>query len=138
MQAARDRIDLRPRILVVDDEQHQLDTVCRGLRLYGYRCLGVGSVDAALAMLATDDGFDLVLTDLTMPGRSGLALVERVREQWPALPIVVATGLASTAEAALIRQRDIPMLQKSFNPDALDVALRRALDVAHRRALDRE
>ena len=43
--------DSSPRILIVDDEQHQLDTVCRGLRLYGYRCEGVLSVDAAIDTL---------------------------------------------------------------------------------------
>ncbi len=118
-----------PRILVVDDEQVQLDTVCRGLTLYGYRCHGVLSVDAALAALAHRCGqhYDLVLTDLTMPGLSGLELIERVRARWPTISIVVATGLAVTAEVADLRRRDIPLLDKPFNPDQLDAAIRKAL-----------
>lgn len=119
----------RPRILVIDDEQHQLDTVCRGLLLYGYDCLGVLGVSAALDALADDDGagFDLVLTDLTMPGRSGLELIERVRATWPALPIVVTTGLAATAELGIVRELQIPLLAKPFSPATLDATIRRAL-----------
>ena len=73
--------DPPPKILVVDDEQHQLDTVCRGLFLYGYRCKGVLSVDAALEALIGEDGevYDLVLTDLTMPGSSGVGSEVRLQ-----------------------------------------------------------
>jgi DNA-binding response OmpR family regulator len=119
----------RPRILVTDDEQHQLDTVCRGLLLYGYDCQGVLSVAAALDALKREDGagFDLVLTDLTMPGRSGLELIERVRAAWPDLPIVVITGLAATAELGIVREQQIPLLSKPFSPDTLDATIRRAL-----------
>jgi len=117
------------RILVVDDEQHQLDTVCRGLNLYGYRCDGVLSVEAALKSLAGENGdrFDLLLTDLTMPGRSGLELIERVQEQKPGLPIVVITGLAQTVEIDVVRGLGIPILTKPFDPDTLDVTIRRVL-----------
>ena len=117
------------RILVIDDEQDQLDTVCRGLTLYGYDCQGVLSVAAALEILENNDGegVDLVLTDLTMPGRSGLELIERVRKQWPALPIVVITGLAASEEVGTVRGWNIPLLQKPFGPDTLDATIRRAL-----------
>jgi DNA-binding NtrC family response regulator len=118
-----------PRILVVDDEQHQLDTVCRGLFLYGYHCQGVLSVADALDKLSQDEpvGFDLVLTDLTMPDRSGIELVEQVQKRWPHLPIVVITGLAASQEIDWVRQRNIPLLQKPFDPDTLDATVRRAL-----------
>jgi DNA-binding NtrC family response regulator len=118
-----------PQILVVDDEQHQLDTICRGLLLYGYGCQGVQSMAAALDALASqeDHGYDLVLTDLTMPGGSGLTLIEQVREHWPDLPIVVITGLADTDEIAKLRQQNIPLLRKPFGPDTLDAILRRTL-----------
>lgn len=116
-------------ILVVDDEQHQLETVCRGLRLYGFRCRGVPGVAEALDALAqdADDPYDLLLTDLTMPDRSGLELIARVRRDRPALPIVVITGLAASAEVATVREQGIPLLQKPFEPDTLDAAIRRAL-----------
>ena len=121
--------DTRPRILVIDDEEHQLDTVCRGLRLYGFRCTGVSSVDAAFELLEHNSGgdFDLLLTDLTMPDRSGLELIERSQKDWPSLPIVVVTGLAATVEIDRVREMNIPLLQKPFTPDMLDAAIRGAL-----------
>jgi len=117
------------RILVVDDEQHQLDTVCRGLFLFGFVCKGARSVADALEQLRSGEeaGFDLVLTDLTMPGGSGLELIDRVREEFGDLPIVVITGLARTAEIDAIRRRGIPILKKPFEPDTLHRTVRRAL-----------
>lgn len=118
-----------PKILVVDDEQHQLDTVCRGLFLYGYRCTGVLSVGAALEALvgAGGDPYDLVLTDLTMPGGSGVELIEQISRERPDLPVIVITGLAATREIERVRTKKIPLLQKPFEPDTLDAVIRRVL-----------
>ncbi len=115
------------RILVVDDEQHQLDTVCRGLLLYGFRCEGVLSVRAAIEALEQNDDFDLVLTDLTMPEHSGLELIDRLQQSWPGLPIVVVTGLAATESVATVREKNISFLQKPFEPDTLVEVIRAAL-----------
>jgi DNA-binding NtrC family response regulator len=119
-----------PKILVVDDEQHQLETVCRGLFLFGFICKGVQSVAAAVKALccAEQEKYDLVLTDLTMPGSSGLDLIDQVREQYPDLPIIVITGLAATEETEIIRKRGIPILQKPFEPDTLNTAICAALE----------
>ena len=119
-----------PQILVIDDEQHQLDTVCRGLHLYGYQCHGVNSADEAFDLLVGDggDGFDLVLTDLTMPGRSGLAVIEKIQNERPDLPIVVIAGLRATAEVEMVREKNIPLLKKPFAPDTLDAVIRKALE----------
>ena len=107
------------RIIVVDDEPHQIETVCRGLFLHGYECRGAGSVDEALGMLESNGTFHLLLTDLTMPRRSGVTLIEAVQERYPDLPIVVFTGLVSTDEVAAVQSRGIPVLQKPFEPDTL-------------------
>ena len=118
-----------PHILVVDDEKHQLETVCRGLFLYGYRC--VGAIDVAGALELVDDSggadFDLVLTDLTMPGSTGLYLIEQLRQRRPELPVIVITGLAASEEVEQVRELGIPLLQKPFEPDTLDQAIRTAL-----------
>lgn len=112
--------ELPPRILVIDSERHQLDTVCRGLHLHGYCCQGALGVEAALDALA--GGIDLVIIDLTMPGGSGLDLIEHVRKQWPDLPMVVITGLGDEDRA-----KDYLTLQKPFDPEALDATVRQAL-----------
>ena len=116
-------------ILVVDDEKHQLETVCRGLFLYGYRCTGALDADSALELLAGPEGdsFDLVLTDLTMPGNSGLYLIDQVKRKRPKLPIIVITGLVATGEVDAVRNKGIPLLQKPFEPDTLDKAIRASL-----------
>jgi len=121
--------DGTPRILVVDDEQTQLETVCRGLFLYGYQCTGALDADAAIEQLTAPDGsdFDLMLTDLTMPGSSGIELIEEVRRRWPDLPIVVITGLAASPEVEQVADMAIPLLQKPFEPDTLDQMIRAAL-----------
>jgi DNA-binding NtrC family response regulator len=120
------------RILVVDDEQHQLETVCRGLFLFGFICRGVQSVASALKSLCggEDEGYDLVLTDLTMPGSSGLDLIEKVHARYPDLPIIVITGLAATEEIEAVREKGIPILQKPFEPDTLYATIRRVLGLA--------
>jgi len=126
--------DKPTRILVVDDEQHQLETVCRGLFLFGFICRGVQSVASALKSLCgkedDDEEYDLVLTDLTMPGGSGLKLIDEVKQKYPDLPIIVITGLAATEETELVRERGIPILQKPFEPDTLHSTIRQVLGLA--------
>ncbi len=117
------------KILVVDDEPHQLDTVRRGLFLYGYESEGVQDVDSAVETLSgpSGDTFDLVLTDLTMPGNSGIHLIEHVQKTRPDLPLIVITGLAATDEIDVVQQMGVPILQKPFEPDGLDKAIRKLL-----------
>jgi DNA-binding NtrC family response regulator len=114
------------KILVVDDEPHQLETVCRGLFLYNYEPVGVSSADAALEALngKAGDSFDLMLTDLTMPDGSGLDLIKQVQAQRSEFPIIVITGLAASEEVDAVRGKGIPILQKPFAPDGLDQAIR--------------
>lgn len=118
-------------ILVVDDEQHQLDTVCRGLFLYGYQCTGVTNVQDALDQLQSNEKrFNLVLTDLTMPESSGLFLIETIQKLWPGLAIIVITGLAASPEIGVVKDKQIPILQKPFHPDALDRIIKDTLGLA--------
>ena len=119
----------RPRVLVLDADPPQLDSICRGLHLYGYHCEGVPSVEAALQALFAPRArdFDLVLTDLTLLGPAGLALIERLQRQRPDLPIVIITGLAYSPEQGLVRDQKLPSLRKPYDPEALDATLRRVL-----------
>lgn len=72
----------------------------------------------------TSRPFDLLLTDLTMPGASGLQLIERARQRRPDLQVLVITGLHSSEETKAARAQGIPVLQKPFNPDQLQAAIR--------------
>jgi len=71
--------------------------------------------------------FDLVLTDLTMPEKSGLALIEELSRRWPTLPVIVITGLAKTPELERVKAQGIPFLQKPFQPDQLVDRIRETL-----------
>lgn len=71
--------------------------------------------------------FALVLTDLTMPERSGLDLIEELARRWPALPVVVITGLAGTPELEQVKEMGAPFLRKPFDPDQLVARIRETL-----------
>lgn len=113
------------KILVVDDEQVQVESIRRGLFLFGHEVLPVTESRRAEEILRSPEGddIDLMLTDMTMPGCSGLELIELVGKLRPELPVVVLTGLTSSAEVDEVRARGIPILTKPFAPEQLDRAI---------------
>ncbi len=114
------------RICVVDDEPAQLESIRRGLFLYGYQMLALDNGEAALELLRGELGrtIDLLVTDLTLPGASGYEVIGEARRLRPELPILAITGLSNTPEIDAIRKRGIPVLQKPFSPDQLAQAVR--------------
>lgn len=79
------------RVLVVDDDPAVRWLVRRHFEEQGTAVLEAESARSALDQLERGR-FDLVITDIRMPGRSGLWLLERVRERWAHLPVIVITG----------------------------------------------
>ncbi len=79
------------RILLVDDEELILETVGRFLEKCGYDCLPVSSGDKAWERLQKED-FDLVITDITMPGMDGIQLMKEAKKKSPNLNFIVMTG----------------------------------------------
>jgi PAS domain S-box-containing protein len=79
------------RVLVVDDEPLAVECITEYLAERGYEAVGATSGRDALAKAATT-AFDLVLTDLRMPGMTGPQLVERIRRDQPGLAAVMMTG----------------------------------------------
>jgi DNA-binding response OmpR family regulator len=111
-------------VLVVDDESVQLESICRGLFLYGYESAGAKNAAEAVR-LCRSGSFDIVVTDLTMPGGSGCELISALREANSRLPVVVITGLALRPEVVqATRVSSIRVLHKPFSPDELDAAIR--------------
>jgi two-component system response regulator AtoC len=119
----------RARILVVDDDVDLLGSLCHGLFLYGYDPASARGGLEAIQLLEQPgaDGFDLLLTDLTMPAGSGLELIRHVRSVRPSLPIVAFTGVALGVEKDEVRALGIQILLKPFTPDQLDALLRATL-----------
>ncbi len=81
------------RILLVDDEEQVVQVTGEILQNLGYEVVGRTSPQEALQLFTSaPHDFDLILTDLTMPGLTGLELSERVKELRPDIPIILFTG----------------------------------------------
>jgi DNA-binding NtrC family response regulator len=119
-------------ILVVDDEEPQRRVLAGFLRKAGYGVEAVGSADEALAVVAART-VDLVLTDLRMPGKTGMELLDGVRGVNPEIPVVVMTAYGTVASAVDAMKRGAAdYLAKPVDLDELDVLVARTLE---RRAL---
>lgn len=84
--------DLPRRILLVEDEVVLRMSVSDMLVRLGCSVAGVGSAEQALDLLMRDGSFDLLLTDLGLPGMSGEELAAEVQRRFPRLPVVIASG----------------------------------------------
>jgi len=84
----------RARILVVDDDTNLLDLLVDTLNGIGYQAEGVSDGVAALERLKTEK-YDLMISDIKMPGLDGLGLLKRVRRYYPRMPVLLITGYPS-------------------------------------------
>jgi CheY-like chemotaxis protein len=98
-------------ILVVDDDALVAGATVAMLEDLGHTVLEVDSGKRALKVLAEESSIDVVITDQSMPDMTGLQLVQHIRERWPDMPVVLATGHANMAEG---RGLDLPLLTKPF------------------------
>ena len=114
-------------IVVVDDDPDARGLLQELLERRGYRAVAVSSGDECLAYLH-GDAADLVITDLLMPGISGIELCRELRARHPHLRAIVLTGLADH-ETAAISAGACDVLRKPITTDLLDVVIRRALAV---------
>ncbi len=81
------------KVLVVEDEPHLREAVAEALALEGFDVTEAASGDEAAGLIGDPDRFDLLVTDVQMPGRlDGMEVAARARARQPGLPIVVATG----------------------------------------------
>ncbi|HEU4622105.1 MAG TPA: ATP-binding protein [Burkholderiaceae bacterium] len=103
-------------VLMVEDDELVASVVKPALEDRGYRIELATSADQALAWLRSGDKFDLVFSDIVMPGTlNGLGLASEVRKQWPRMPVVLASGYAAT----LGESPDAIVLRKPYTPDTL-------------------
>lgn len=84
------------KILIVDDDRHLLELLVDTLSGIGYAATGVPDGIQALEKLSAES-FDLMISDIKMPGLDGLGLLKKVRRYYPSLPVLFITGFA-TAE----------------------------------------
>ncbi len=118
------------RILVVDDEPAVGLTTLRLLKRAGFEGECVASPESALGLLSSDAaGFDLVLSDWTMPGMNGVQLASAIRALGIAVPIVILTGFAADIREEELRAARVKrVLVKPVDTDALVRAIQNALE----------
>ena len=115
-------------ILIVDDEPAVIDVARQLLTRRGYRVVARSNAREALALLRSrPDDIDLVITDLTMPGISGIELARELKSWRADLPVILCSGYDADARRGDgIRPADC-LIKKPFNIKELDVAIRRLL-----------
>ena len=119
-------------VLVVDDEAAQRTVLAGFLRKRQLEAVAAGSVDEAVQVVSSRT-IDLVLTDLNMPGKDGLTLIDSLRAINPELPVIVMTAFGTVASAVDAMKRGAAdYLTKPIDLDELDVLVTRTLE---RRAL---
>ena len=118
------------RILFVDDEETLVQMAQRGLGVLGYQVKGfVSSVEALRAFRAAPEAFDIVVSDLTMPGLTGDVLARALRKLRPDIPVVILTGAAERMTPGGDAASAIDsVLLKPVTVGVLTMCLRRILD----------
>jgi two-component system cell cycle sensor histidine kinase/response regulator CckA len=123
----RPPLDVRKRLLVVDDEQPILKLVTRILATDNYEISSAGSGDEAAQMIsaAGHPGLDLLVTDLMMPGMNGRELAAITRRRYPNVRVLYVTGFADTLFKDLTELGEgESFIEKPFGTDGLLEATR--------------
>jgi CheY-like chemotaxis protein len=125
-------------VLVVDDERPIVDLLTRYLGQHGFRAVGAYSPEQALELVLSDPAIGVVISDVRMPGQSGLALAEELLASRPdsqALEVVLISGAGlpegGSHDATVARAFDV--LRKPFRPSEVASAAGRALKSAEAR-----
>jgi putative nucleotidyltransferase with HDIG domain len=118
----------RKRLLIVDDELSVREILAEGLDSFGYETCSAASADEAFDIVQQTP-IQLVLTDIEMPGGSGLELLERVKAHDPDLDVVMITGVVDARTAiGAIRDGASDYLTKPFNLDEVQIVIDRTLE----------
>jgi DNA-binding NtrC family response regulator len=114
-------------ILIVDDDDVIRETIYELLSL-NYTCQTAETAERALATLASEQ-FDVVLTDISMPGLNGLELLERVLRQYPTTPVIIISGITDQDHAQdLIKRGAFDYLLKPFRLEVVEMSVQRAME----------
>jgi len=117
------------RILVVDDEEPIREIVCSMLAASKYCCRQAASGLEALALLESGEEFELMLSDLMMADMDGIGLLERTKERFPDMPVIMVTAVHDIQVAlGAIRNGAYDYLLKPFEREQLLNTVRRALE----------
>ncbi len=121
-------------VLLVDDEAVAREGLATALRRDGLEVTTADNGEAALALLRQRE-YEVLLTDVKMPGMDGLELLRRAREAWPGMEVLVVTGFATTESAVeAMRAGAFYYVSKPFRLGEVRKLVREAADKAQLRA----
>jgi len=124
-------------LLIVDDEASTLATLARAFRLAGHEATVCDHAAKALE-LARSDNFDLIFSDVVMPGKDGLAFLEDLRAQGIATPVVMMSGQAHIEMAVRATKLGaLDFLEKPISTDKLLLTVENALKLQRLEAENR-
>lgn len=110
-------------ILVVEDNHDTREMVCELLRLLGHDPMGVSNAEEALSV-ARSNPFDILFTDISLPGMSGIDLAKNIASSQPAARIIFASGhqfdkkdLGGLECEILLKPYDLEQLQAALQPE---------------------
>jgi two-component system cell cycle sensor histidine kinase/response regulator CckA len=120
-----------PRVLVVEDEPAVRDVLSIALLRHGFHVTAVGSAEEALPLAG--DPFEILLTDISLPGMNGVQLARQLRHARPGTPILLMSGYAREEFLPIAQSEDdLPFIAKPFTTQAVVERLRSLLDGAPR------
>ena len=108
------------RVLVVDDDPLVVASTAAMLEDVGHVVIEALSAARALEMLRQDASVDVVVTDHAMPGMTGAELARQIKQNWPALPVILATGYAELPNR---EDPGIPRLSKPYRQEELSTQI---------------
>lgn len=120
-----------PRVLVVDDDETIRDTLYE-LLSEEHLCQTAETAEKAFARLEADT-YDVVLTDISMPGLSGLELLGQVRQRFPQTPVIIISGIGDQEHAqGLIKLGAFDFLLKPFKLEVVEKSVKSAVEFRRR------
>ena len=107
------------RILVVEDDAGLREALVDTLMISNYQCIEADSGESALLQLKNQD-IDLVVSDVQMPGMSGLSLLKTIKHHWPKMPVLMMTAYGTIDDAVqAIKDGAANYMAKPFAPEVL-------------------
>ena len=94
----------------------------------GFEVVQAANGTEALDRLSRESGaIDMVLSDVTMPGMTGIDLSYHIRELYPSMPVAIVSGDVSELERSIIGRSDVPFIKKPFHAESLFSAVKEAI-----------
>ena len=121
----------KPRLLLIDDDPNTLASLSRAFRLAGYEASVCDSAARALELIRAER-FDLIFSDVVMPGKDGISLLEDLKAAGTTTPVVMISGQANVETAVrATRLGAVDFLEKPLSTEKLLVTIENVLRLRH-------